>query len=103
MTTTDSTTPSASMAEALDANKDGPIPKPPLEQSLYRYVGPRLKEARVARGLSAREAGDTIGCSKTAIYAMETGRSRPDLDRIALLADIYTIPIKQLLPPHIVS
>ena len=43
-------------------------------------VGERLKEARLAKGLSQQELGDLLGVSKVSICGYEKGTRTPTLN-----------------------
>lgn len=56
-------------------------------KSTAQIVGGRVKEAREVLGLSQRELSEIVGCSKSAITGIESGRSLPSLPLAAQLAD----------------
>jgi transcriptional regulator with XRE-family HTH domain len=64
--------------------------------STRRFSGPRLKEARIQRGLNQRTLGKLAGVSCPFISQLETGRSTPTLDRAFRLADALNVSIYAL-------
>ena len=62
-----------------------------------------LKAARLAAGLSFRDAADQIGCSISSVYDWETGKSCPSAERLGKLADAYRVSVDILMgrtPPR---
>lgn len=49
----------------------------------------RLKAARIKNGLSQQEAANITGIKYKTISDYETGKSRPDVERLALLCSAY--------------
>ncbi len=70
---------SAAIAEALD------------------LVGRRLRQVREQRGLTLTEAADQTGISKSTLSRLENGQRRPSLELLLPLAQIYRVPLDDLV------
>jgi transcriptional regulator with XRE-family HTH domain len=57
----------------------------------------RLKEARLASGLTGAKLGEAIGCSKQNISHWEAGRFEPNLGYLAALCQVLDVPADWLL------
>ena len=51
----------------------------------------RLRDLRVASGMTAREVGDKIGKSEKTVSGWEHGRGQPDADTLFSLCQIYGV------------
>lgn len=51
----------------------------------------RLRAARRSAGLTQREVARRLGIAAASVAQWEIGRSRPDITRLALLAEIYGV------------
>lgn len=60
-------------------------------------VGPRLRRVREQRGLTLTEAADRTGISKSTLSRLETGQRRPSLELLLPLAQVYRVPIDDLV------
>lgn len=60
-----------------------------------------LKSLRLEKGLTQQQVADILQVGRTTYTQYETGSSRPDLVSIALLANLFAVPIAFLLeyPP----
>ena len=63
----------------------------------WNDVAERLSEARKASGLTRQQAGDAVGVNARMVYFWETGRSRPDMDRLVKVAELYAHSIDWIL------
>ena len=70
---------SAKIAEALD------------------QVGPRLRQARIRRGLSLTGVAESTGISKSTLSRLETGGRRPTLELLLGLSHAYRVPLDDLV------
>lgn len=59
---------------------------PALEPIDPKVIGPRLAEARKARGLTQEEASTHLGCSRPTLIAIEKGARQPKAVEIVILA-----------------
>lgn len=57
----------------------------------------RLKELRVARGVSQAKVAKEIGVSRYAVYAYEKEKSAPSLEGLVALADYFGVTVDYLL------
>lgn len=60
-------------------------------------VGKRIKEMRLAKGLSQQELGDLIGVTKVSICGYESGSRTPSLETFALLSEVFGTSTDYLL------
>lgn len=60
-------------------------------------VGPRLRDARNGRGLTLAEVGEQSGISVSTLSRLEAGLRRPTLDHLLPLAQIYRVPLDDLV------
>ncbi|KOU97410.1 transcriptional regulator [Streptomyces sp. XY511] len=52
-----------------------------------------LRQIRRNRGLSQRRLATSVGVHNTAISGYENGRRRPDVDTLAVIADVLGEPM----------
>lgn len=60
-------------------------------------VGPRLRRLRANRELTLTEAAGRAGLSKSTLSRLETGQRRPTLELLLPLAEVYRVPIDDLV------
>jgi len=60
-------------------------------------VGPRLRRIRESRGLKLTEAADRTGISKSTLSRLENGQRRPSLELLLPLAQLYRVPLDELV------
>lgn len=63
------------------------------------FVGERLTEARMARGLSGVDLAGMLGVSPTSISKYENGRQSPKLDALHQMATVLRFPSAYFLRP----
>lgn len=63
----------------------------------YASVGDRLRQARLARGMSLRRLAEVLGVSPSLISQVETGRARPSVNTLYALASELGISLDVLL------
>jgi len=56
----------------------------------------RLARLRQATGLTQREVARALGIKSPSVAQWESGRSRPDLERLPALARLYKVTIEEL-------
>jgi transcriptional regulator with XRE-family HTH domain len=56
----------------------------------------RLARLRRAAGLTQREVATAVGIKPSSVAQWETGRSRPDLERLPILAKLYRVTLEEL-------
>jgi transcriptional regulator with XRE-family HTH domain len=60
-------------------------------------VGSRLRGARAQRGLTLTEASRLAGLSKSTLSRLETGQRKPSLELLLPLAQVYRVPLDDLV------
>ena len=60
-----------------------------------KYVGRRLRELRIARGLPAGEVADRSGLARPYISRVENGRGVPTVTTLARWADALGVSLSQ--------
>ena len=61
-------------------------------------IGPTIKAARQARGLTLAEVGGALGVTRQYVYAWESGRRNPGPKHLAKLAEVLGLQVTDLLP-----
>ncbi|MFF8593850.1 helix-turn-helix domain-containing protein [Streptomyces sp. NPDC015220] len=59
-------------------------------------IGSRLRDMRIARGLSLRALAAAIGASPTLLSQVERGVTEPSLSTLRRLAEVHEVPIAEL-------
>jgi transcriptional regulator with XRE-family HTH domain len=67
-----------------------------ISASLAR-VGPRLREVREGRGLTLAQLAEQTGISKSTLSRLENGERRATLELLLPLAQLYRVPIDDLV------
>lgn len=67
-------------------------------KSLDAEIGRRLRQARIAKGLTQKDLAEGVGLSHQAIQKYESGESRLSLSTLALLRQRLGIEAADLLP-----
>jgi transcriptional regulator with XRE-family HTH domain len=70
--------------------------KPPADHD--RYVGERIREARIAEGFSQAELGDRLGVSFQQVQKYEKGVNRLTSSRLELLVSALNRPLAYFFP-----
>jgi len=73
------------------------LQKPPLDNDAHQSTGQRLKHLRELKGFTLQQVGNRFGCTRSAISSWERGDTRPDLDKLANLARLYSVSVNYLL------
>jgi transcriptional regulator with XRE-family HTH domain len=60
-------------------------------------VGPRLRRVREQRAMTLTDAAQRTGISKSTLSRLENGRRRPSLELLLPLAQVYRVPIDDLV------
>ncbi|HEY4313930.1 MAG TPA: XRE family transcriptional regulator [Actinomycetes bacterium] len=60
-------------------------------------VGPRLKRLRTRRGATLTGVAAATGISKSTLSRLETGQRRPSLELLLPLAQVYKVPLDDLV------
>ncbi len=64
-------------------------------------IGKRLRELRLAAGLSQKEIAKQVGVSRNAVSQWEAGQTVPTTKRLRLLGQILETPIDQMIAPPV--
>lgn len=64
--------------------------------SLQRYVGEKIKEFRLKRGMSQEELADLLGTTKQTVSRYETGERKANQDILFKLSEIFNVSIDEL-------
>ncbi len=65
--------------------------------SLYVGVGEQIMLARRRANLTQRQLGDRLGVSHVAVGDIERGKTKPNLDHLAAIAEALDVPLSRLL------
>lgn len=60
-------------------------------------VGPRLRRVREHRGLTLAKAAEQTGISTSTLSRLETGQRKPSLELLLPLAQLYGVPLDDLV------
>ena len=74
----------------------GTDPAGPIAATLD-LVGPRLRRVREQRGFTLTEVAHLTGISKSTLSRLENGQRRPSLELLLPLAQMYRVPIDDLV------
>ena len=74
---------------------------PGASSPVIARIGERLREARLNARLTVREAAARVGLrAHGTLVQYENGKVLPPLDRLAMLAQVYDIPLASLVVSH---
>jgi transcriptional regulator with XRE-family HTH domain len=65
--------------------------------SLYPAIGERINVARRRALMSQRDLGEKLGISHAAVSDIERGKSKPNLDNLAQIADVLGVSLGQIV------
>jgi transcriptional regulator with XRE-family HTH domain len=60
-------------------------------------VGPRLRKVRELRGITLTDVAERTGISKSTLSRLENGQRRPSLELLLPLAQVYRVPLDDLV------
>ena len=63
----------------------------------WRMLNERLKNLRLAKGLTLQQVGDVFGISKVSVSTWESGKTNPDRKRLEKLAELYSTTVQYLV------
>lgn len=61
-------------------------------------IGQRIRNARLALGLTLAEVGNALKVTRQYVYAWESGRRNPGRKHLAKLAEVLGLQLSDLLP-----
>lgn len=65
--------------------------------SLYPEIGERILLARRRAGINQRDFGKKLGISHAAVSDLERGKTKPDLDNLAVIAEALGVPLSEIV------
>ncbi len=68
----------------------------PIANAL-ELVGPRLRTVREQRGVTLTEVAERTGISKSTLSRLENGQRKPSLELLLPLAQLYRVPLDDLV------
>ncbi len=63
---------------------------------IKKLLGERIRELRKAKGLTQEQLAELVGVEPRHISRVEGGYSSPSIERLARIAEILDVPIKEL-------
>jgi transcriptional regulator with XRE-family HTH domain len=69
------------------------------EQELYKYVGEKIRRARLAVGINQEELANEVDLQRTSITNIEAGNQKVQTYTLYKIAEALRIPVLSLLPP----
>lgn len=66
-------------------------------ETVRKTLGETLREKRVDRGLTQELVAESLGVSRQAVSKWESGKTDPSTANLLALADLYGMPIEELL------
>ncbi len=69
-------------------------------ESIYPQVGQKMRQLRMERRLSQNDLAQAIGLSRTSVVNIEQGRQKILLHTLYDIADVFEVPVTDLLPTH---
>ena len=67
----------------------------------WHMLNERLKNLRLAKGLTLQQVGDVFGISKASISSWESGRSHPDHKKLEKLAELLGTTVQFLVAGNV--
>ncbi len=68
--------------------------------TLWKFVGNKIKEFRKQKRLTQKELGDLIGVKHNTVSGYEKGSSSPEQDTLFKLAKVFGVSIDTFFPEH---
>ena len=72
-------------------------PTEPAISSALELVGPRLRKVREQRGVTLTDVAERTGISKSTLSRLENGQRKPSLELLLPLAQLYRVPLDDLV------
>ena len=63
----------------------------------WRMLNERLKNLRLAKGLTLQQVGDVFGISRASVSSWESGTNQPDPRKLEKLADLFGTSVNYLI------
>lgn len=74
-------------------------PVPPAPSTMPTRIGPRLRETRMAQGLTIGNVADATGLTKGFISRLERDETSPSVATLVVLCQVLSLPIGALFEP----
>ena len=60
-------------------------------------IGDNLRQLRMEKGMTQNQAAEELGVTRQAVSSYEAGRTRPDIDTLMRLAEVYGVCLEDVL------
>lgn len=70
---------------------------PSNQSTLRMHLASKLKEFRIAKGLTQKQAAESLGTKQSTLASWEIAKSQPDADMLLQICALYNIEITDLL------
>lgn len=67
----------------------------------YEQLGERIRKMRKEKNITQETLGEQIGLTSAQIYNIETARSRPSIESLINISDVFQVSVDELLFGHI--
>ena len=67
-----------------------------IKEGIIMIIASKLKELRIASGLTQEQLSQIIGISRVNYTRYETGKVRPDYETLIKIADYYDVSLDEL-------
>ena len=74
-------------------------PLPPTPSTVPTLIGPRLRETRLAQGLTIENVADATGLTKGFISRVERDETSPSIASLVMLCQVLSLPVGALFEP----
>ena len=64
-------------------------------------IGAKLRQARIAAGLTQEQTAEALGVSRQAVSRWESGRSYPEVDKILYICNRYQVSLDELFSQEV--
>lgn len=68
-----------------------------------KYLGPRIKDARISKGISIQKLADQIGVLGNYVSQLENGDKMPSIDTFIRIANALNVTADELLCDYLIA
>lgn len=68
----------------------------PMPEYRFRELGQRLRALREVRGYTQEQVAEACGVQRATVTQWESGRRRPRLEHLEIMADLYDVTVDDL-------
>ena len=68
------------------------------KEPIYEYLGQKVRDSRIKRGLSQGELAEKVGLNRTSIVLIERGEQRVPIHRVVMIARALGVSVMVLIP-----